>query len=41
MIKEGKISSLDARKYLAGHMGYIKIANTWSLENKLFYKENN
>ena len=40
-IKEGKISSLDARKYLAGHMGYIKIANTWSLENKLFYKENN
>ena len=39
MIKEGKISSLNARKYLTGHMGYIKIANTWNLENKLFYKE--
>ena len=41
LVKNEKISSKEAKKYLAGHMGYIKIANTWSLENKLFYKENN
>ena len=37
-IKQGKITSKEAKKYLAGHMGYIKIANTYNLENKLFYK---
>ena len=26
----------EAKKYLAGHMGYIKIANTYNLEQKLF-----
>lgn len=26
----------EAKKYLAGHMGYIKIANTYNLEKKLF-----
>ena len=41
LVKNGKISSLEARKYLAGHMGYIKIANTYNLENKLFYRECN
>ena len=41
LVKNGEISSKEAKKYLAGHMGYIKIANTCNLENKLFYKENN
>ena len=36
-IKQGKITSKEAKKYLAGHMGYIKIANTYNLESKLFY----
>lgn len=39
-IKIGKITSKEAHKYLAGHMGYIKYANTKNLENKLFYFEN-
>ena len=38
-IKEGKITSKEARKYLAGHMGYLKIANTYNLEKKIFYTE--
>ena len=38
-IKLGKITSKEAHKYLAGHMGYIKYANTKNLENKLFYSE--
>lgn len=38
-IKQGTITSKEAQKYLAGHLGYIKIANTYTLENKLFYKE--
>ena len=41
LVKNGEISSKEAKKYLVGHMGYIKIANTWNLENKLFYRENN
>ena len=40
LIKEGKISSVEAKRFLSGHMGYIKIADTWTLENKLFYREN-
>ena len=36
-IKQGKITSKEAKKYLAGHMGYIKIADTYNLESKLFY----
>ena len=40
LVKNGEISSLEARKYLAGHIGYIKIADTYNLENKLFYREN-
>jgi len=38
-IKNGKITSKEAKKYLSGHMGYIKIANVRNLTNKLFYKE--
>ena len=39
-IKEGEIPSKEAYRYLAGHMGYIKIADTYTLEEKLFYKDN-
>lgn len=38
-IKIGEITSKEAQKYLCGHIGYIQIANTKNLENKLFYKE--
>ena len=38
LIRNGEISSKEAKKYLAGHRGYIKIANTFNLEKKLFYK---
>lgn len=36
-IRNGNLSSKEAQRYLAGHMGYIKIANTRNLERKLFY----
>ena len=36
-IKEGKITSKEAKKYLAGHLGYIQIANVKNLTDKLFY----
>lgn len=39
-IKEGKLTSKEAKKYLAGHIGYIKIANVKNLKEKLFYKDN-
>ena len=39
LIKNGEISSVEAKHFLSGHIGYIKIANTWNLENKLFYRE--
>ena len=35
-IKNGRLTSKDAKKYLAGHLGYLKIANTKNLELKLF-----
>lgn len=38
-VKEGKITSKEAKKYLCGHLGYLKIANTYNIENKLFEKE--
>ena len=38
-IKQGEITSKDAKKYLAGHMGYIQIADVKNLTNKLFYIE--
>ena len=39
-VKNGEITSNDAKNYIAGHLGYIKIANTKNLENKLFYSDN-
>ncbi len=36
-VKLGKMNSKDAQKYLTGHLGYIKIANVYTLTNKLFY----
>ena len=38
-IRTGKITSKEAYKYLAGHLGYIKIANVKNLTDKLFYKD--
>ena len=35
-IKNGRMTSKDAKRYLAGHLGYLKIANTKNLELKLF-----
>lgn len=35
-IKNGRMTSKDAKKYLAGHLDYLKIANTKNLELKLF-----
>lgn len=36
MIQDGEITSKETKKYLAGHNGYINIANTYNLEKKLF-----
>ncbi len=38
-IKIGKLTSEEAHKYLAGHMGYIKIASVKNLTNKLFFND--
>lgn len=38
-VYEGEITSKEAKKYLAGHMGYIKYANVHRLMEKLFYIE--
>ena len=38
MIRNEEISSKEAKKYLCGHMGYIKIANVKNLTDSLFYK---
>ena len=40
-IRIGEISSKEAKKYLCGHMGYIKIANVVNLTNKVFYSSRN
>ena len=37
-IKNNKLTTKEAYKYLAGHLGYMKIANVNNLQNKLFYK---
>lgn len=39
-IKQGNLTSKEAKKYLTGHMGYIKYANVNNLLEKLFYIEN-
>ena len=36
-IKTGELTSKDAKKYLAGHLGYLKIANVNNLTRKIFY----
>ena len=36
-IKTNQLSTKEAYKYLAGHLGYIDIANVKSLEEKIFY----
>lgn len=38
-VKMGKMSSHEAKRYLAGHIGYIKWANVYNISNKLFYME--
>ena len=38
-IYQGKMTSKEAKKYLAGHMGYIKYANVNNLLKNLFYIE--
>ena len=38
-IKNGKLNSKEAKKYLAGHLGYIKYANVNNLLEKIFYIE--
>ena len=34
-----EVTNLSIHKYLAGHMGYIKIANVKNLTDNLFYNE--
>ncbi len=36
-VEKGEITSKEAKLYLAGHLGYIKIANVKNLKEKLFY----
>ena len=38
-IRNGKMTSKEAKKYLAGHMGYVKHANVNNLLNKIFHIE--
>ena len=38
-IKEGRLTTKEAVKYISGHLGYIKIANTKNLEERIFYTE--
>lgn len=36
-IYKGELSTKDAKKYLAGHLGYIKHANVRNLVENSFY----
>ena len=36
-IKNKEITSDEAKRYLCGHFGYLKYANTYALNKKLFY----
>ena len=38
-VKEGKLTSKEAKRYIAGHLGYIQIANVKNLKDKLVYIE--
>ena len=40
-IYKGNFTSKEAKKYLAGHLGYIKYANVNNLVNSIFYNEDN
>ena len=35
-IKEGRMTSKEAKKYLCGHIGYIKMANVYHFTQKIF-----
>lgn len=37
MIKTGEINSKEAKRYLAGYLGYMKIANVKNLKESLFF----
>ena len=37
-IKNNKLTTKEAYKFLAGHLGYMKIANVRNLKDKLFYE---
>ena len=39
MILKGNLTSKEAKKYLAGHIGYIKIADVKNLTERLFFIE--
>ena len=36
-VKNGVITSKEEKKYLAGHLGYLKIANVNNLKKEIFY----
>ena len=36
-VKNGNLTCKEASKYISGHLGYMKYANTRNLEEKLFY----
>lgn len=38
-IQKGNLTTKDAIKFISGHLGYIKMANTRNLEKSLFYNE--
>ncbi len=38
-VKKGNLTCKEAGKYICGHLGYMKYANTRNLEEKLFYME--
>ena len=37
--KNGNLTSKEAKRYLAGYMGYVHYANIYNLANKYFYLE--
>ena len=38
-IRIGDMTSKEAKKYLCGHIGYIKIANVKNLTDKVFFSK--
>ena len=36
-VQKGNMSSKEASRFICGHLGYMKYANTRNLEEKLFY----